>query len=226
MAYFCRPAISCEIRTTEQSCFVLQTDDPKYSLSKRPHYSVLPTTQHIHAHRITQHTVLPPSRVWPAPSVGQITFAGCPIQGRKLLIIHKFTRKWLVVAIYWKHTASFPRKSRRLDVQRKTCCHIWHVLVELPASNDRPRGYILFLLLMSCWDNVLCSGCGKVPGSKNISVESLTGIFSTDEPQMATRSSTCFEAHTLRMVGCVFSFHKIKINKLFNPFLKLFLTQG
>lgn len=113
------------------------------------------------------------------------------------------------------------------DVQRKTCCHIRHVLVGLPASNDRSQGFMLLLLLMSCWDNVLCSSYGKVPGSKNISVESLTGIFSTDEPQMTTRNSTCFEPHTLRMVGCVlFFFHKIKINKLFNPFLKLFLTQG
>lgn len=74
-------------------------------------------------------------------------------------------------------------------------------LVIVPMSNDRPLWYIYF----SC----SCSHAGAISsaqamvkhhGSKNISVESLTGISSTDEPKRTTRNSTGFEAHTLKML--------------------------
>lgn len=153
-------------------------------------------------------------------------FCWYPLQGRKLIYswFHmQMARNSHLLKIHnlvWKSSRVF----FFFDIKKTTC--VWYVLVTVPMSNDRPLWYICF----SC----SCSHAGaissaqamvKYHGSKNISVESLTGISSTDEPKRTTQNSTGFTACTLRML--FFCFHKIKINKLFNnPFLKLFLTQG
>lgn len=93
------PATSSEAGTTEKSCFIFQTDDPKHSLSKKKsHHSALPPTQHIRGHG-KLHTLL---FLQTEGLLCSITWTNrlCryPIWGRKLLFILEFTCKWLITA--------------------------------------------------------------------------------------------------------------------------------